>query len=168
VDFGRWMTEALRHWLDNYGTRRTRIRYFEDALKSCVTLKPTTDWFGARRVGYLVVETDGNFDLLDQLKAVGKESLTCRNLGRSIWDSSIGQAVAQADLMIRELSGDRLPDDCVGCRWEEVCGAGHLPSRYSEARGFNNKSTYCEGIQMVLDQSREIVFKELGKRGSAP
>ena len=156
-EFGKWMNVALRHWLENYGKRRTKIRYFEDALKSSITGKPSTDWFGARRVGYLVIETDGKIDLLDQLKAVGPSSLECRNLNSTIWDSSFEDAVIQANKLIHNLSGDTLPEDCSGCRWEDVCGAGHLPSRYSVNKGFNNRSTYCEGIQMVLDYCKDII-----------
>jgi uncharacterized protein len=163
LQFGKWMTVALRHWLESYGSRRTKIRYFEDALRSSITGKPSTDWFGARRVGYLVIETDGKIDLLDQLKAVGPSSLECRNLNLTIWDSCLKDAVIQANKLIHDLSGDTLPDNCSGCRWEDVCGAGHLPSRYSKENRFNNRSTYCEGIQMVLDDCKDIMSNAILK-----
>jgi uncharacterized protein len=155
--FGAWMVAALHHWLEHYSHKATKIRYFEDALKASVTGLPTTDWFGPRTISYLVVETDGKIDLLDQLKAVGAGSAPYRSLDRSIWDTDFASAAQFAQQLIAAHSGDQLPEDCEGCRWSMVCGAGHLPSRFSAARGFNNRSTYCEGIQMVLDESKRLM-----------
>jgi len=157
VDFGRWMVSALQHWLTKYSDRRTKIRYFEDSLKSSVTRSPTTDWFGPRTVSYLVVETDGKIDLLDQLKAVGPASIPYRSLERNVLDTSFAFAAQLARDLIDAHSGAALPEGCQGCRWSDVCCAGHLPSRFSAINGFNNRSTYCEGIQMVLDESLRIM-----------
>lgn len=157
ASFGEWMVTALHHWLERHSHRRTKIRYFEDALKASITGKPATDWFGPRMVSYLVVESDGKFDLLDQLKAIGAESFSYRALNKTVWDCDLQQAATSAECMIRQYGGDRLPDDCLACRWAPVCGAGHLPSRFSSRRGFNNRSTYCEGIQMVLDECKKMM-----------
>ena len=155
--FGEWMVSALHHWLDKHGHTRTKIRYFEDALRASVTGRPTTDWFGPRMISYLVIETDGKIDVLDQLKAVGAASSACRALERSVWDCDFDEALKAATALVSERLGNLLPDECLGCRWADVCGAGHLPSRFSQARGFNNRSTYCEGIQMVLDECRLLM-----------
>jgi uncharacterized protein len=157
ANFGEWMVTALHHLLNKHGHNKTKIRYFEDALQASITGKPITDWLGPRMISYLVIETDGKLDILDQLKAVGAASITCRALERTIWDSDFDEAIHAARLLISEHYGDQLPDDCVGCRWSDVCGAGHLPSRFSQARGFNNRSTYCEGIKMVLDECRRLM-----------
>jgi uncharacterized protein len=155
--FGEWMVSALHHWLDKHGHTRTKIRYFEDALRASVTGRPTTDWFGPRMISYLVIETDGKIDVLDQLKAVGAASSACRALERTVWDCDFDEALKAATALVSERLGNLLPDECLGCRWADVCGAGHLPSRFSQARGFNNRSTYCEGIQMVLDECRLLM-----------
>ena len=154
--FGEWMVSALHHWLNKHSHRKTKIRYLEDALRASITRKPTTDWFGPRTISYLVIETDGKIDLLDQLKAAGAASADYRALGRTVGDCDFDEALQAARELISERFGDQLPVDCVGCRWSDVCGAGHLPSRFSQARGFNNRSTYCEGIQMVLDECRRL------------
>ena len=160
--FGEWMVTALHHWLNNHCHKETRIRYLEDALRASITGKPTTDWFGSRTLSYLVIETDGKLDLSDQLKAAGASSANFRALGSSVWDCDFDEALTAAKGLISENYGDQLPDDCVDCRWSDVCGAGHLPSRFSQARGFNNRSTYCEGIQMVLDESRRLTESLVG------
>jgi uncharacterized protein len=108
-------------------------------------------------ISYLVIETDGKIDVLDQLKAVGAASSACRALERTVWDCDFDEALKAATALVSERLGNLLPDECLGCRWADVCGAGHLPSRFSQARGFNNRSTYCEGIQMVLDECRLLM-----------
>jgi uncharacterized protein len=157
LSFGEWMVTAMQHWLQNHSHRQTKIRYFEDALKASVTGKPVTDWFGPRMVTYLVVESDGKIDLLDQLKAIGSESFSYRALEKTVWDCNLEEAANLARNLIHQHRGDSLPDDCHSCRWASVCGAGHLPSRFSIARGFNNRSTYCEGIQAILDECKNIM-----------
>lgn len=128
--FGEWMVSALHHWLDKHGHTRTKIRYFEDALRASVTGRPTTDWFGPRMISYLVIETDGKIDVLDQLKAVGAASSACRALERTVWDCDFDEALKAATALVSERLGNLLPDECLGCRWADVCGAGHLPSRF--------------------------------------
>lgn len=162
--FGIWMVRAMNKWLSNPKWANIRIRVLEDALKSVVTGKPTTDWFGPRSVRYLVVETDGSYDLLDQLKAVGSTSVRAREVGASILDSSLQEARKKSQSLLREYEADRLPKDCEKCRWQNVCAGGHLPSRYSVRGRFNNRSVYCEGIQMLLNAAEERVNNFIGDK----
>lgn len=148
--FGNWMVRAMNKWLSNRNWESIRIRVLEDALKSIITEKPTTDWFGPRGLRYLIVETDGSYDLLDQLKAVGSTSIFTRAVGSSIHDCSLEEAIGKSRRLLMEYKADRLPDDCKDCRWEKICAGGHLPSRYSIKNSFNNRSVYCEGIQYLL------------------
>lgn len=149
--FGVWITRALRHWLRHPSNTACRVRVLEDALQAVVTGRPKTDWFGPRGVSYLVVETDGSYDLLDQLKSIGSESARFRGLGMDVNRFPIAQAERGAVELMAKFGAAMLPDGCSECRWATVCAGGHLPSRYSLKAGFNNRSTYCEGIQSLLD-----------------
>jgi len=152
--FGDWMLTAMHHWLNVGEYGGIRIRVFEDALQASVSGRPKTDWFGSRRVGYLVVETDGAYDVLDQLKVIGSESASFRSIRSTVETMSMAQAEDMARALLSEHGANRLPTDCEGCRWSGVCGAGQLTSRYSVRRGFDNRSVYCEGIKSLLDASR--------------
>ncbi len=155
--FGVWMLRAMRHWMSRDEFSETRIRVFEDALQAVATRMPRTDWFGTRGVSYLVIETDGSYDLLDQLKVIGAGSARFRRLGTSVESCSIQGAVEQAERLLAETRGNCLPQACAGCRWADVCAAGHLTARHSLARGFDNPSVYCEGIQRLLDECERLV-----------
>ena len=157
--FGEWMCRAMDRWIDRQEFGNVRIRVLDDALRASITRRPETDWFGPRRISYLVVETDGSYDLLDQLKAIGAESASARQIGRSLADCSLQDAAVLAEHLLTERSGDTLPSGCTGCRWADVCAGGHLPSRHSAAQNFNNPSTYCEGIVALLDHAHDRLTK---------
>lgn len=151
--FGQWMIKAMGHWLNVREYRNVRIRVFEDVLQASLSSRPKTDWFGPRRLGYLVIETDGTYDLLDQLKVIGDRSGLFRSTRSTIESSSMLEAEQAARNLLTKHGGDKLPTDCEGCRWSKVCGAGHLTSRYSNRRVFDNRSVYCEGLSSLLDKA---------------
>jgi uncharacterized protein len=164
--FGEWMTRALRHWVAHPEYANVRIRVLEDALKASVTGMPQTDWFGPRRLRYLVIETDGTYDLLDQLKAIGAASAEERRIGRSILDCSLEEAARIESGLMETRGAAKLPNACTGCRWQHVCAGGHLPSRHAMASGFDNRSVYCEGIMALLDEARQMMDAAAGSAGS--
>lgn len=157
--FGDWMVSALRHWLKVGTADSSRVRVFDDALQAVCTGRAQTDWFGPRRIGYTIVETDGTYDLLDQLKAIGAESLAVRRLWGTIWNRGIAQVEALSAQLLQRCAGDVLPTGCRGCRWDKVCAAGHLPSRYSHERLFDNPSSYCEGLVALFDECASLMQK---------
>lgn len=163
--FGKWMREAMQYWLDIREYGGIRIRVFEDALQASVSGRPRTDWFGQRRVGYLVVETDGAYDVLDQLKVIGGESASFRAIRSTVERMSIVEAEDMARALLAEHGANRLPTDCEGCRWSGVCGAGHLTGRYSVLRGFDNRSVYCEGIAELLDTALQKMDAYVAQQG---
>jgi uncharacterized protein len=165
--FGEWMTRALRHWVSRPEYADIRIRVLEDALKASVTGRPETDWFGPRRARYLVIETDGSYDLLDQLKSIGAASAAERRIGRSVADCSLADASSLAQGLLESRGAARLPTACAGCRWERVCAGGHLPARHSAASGFDNPSVYCEGIVALLDGAKALMSVSLPARAPA-
>lgn len=155
--FGQWMLKAMQHWLSVREYSNIRIRVFEDVLQASLSGQPKTDWFGPRRLSYLVIETDGTYDLLDQLKVIGGQSSLFRTTRSTIETMSMIEAEQAAHLLLTRYGADRLPTDCEGCRWSGVCGAGHLTSRYSARRIFDNRSVYCEGIASLLDTARQTM-----------
>jgi uncharacterized protein len=145
--FGQWMIDATDFWLSNPQWHGTRVRFIEDAMKAVAGVKPKSDWFGQRGVTYLIVESDGRYDLQDQLKVIGSASVGVREVRGSVFDTRIDDAYVDARLRADRLEVDRLPTECAHCRWRVGCGGGFVPTRYSSVRGFDNPTTYCSGLQ---------------------
>ena len=96
----------------------------------------------------LVVETDGNIEVIDSMKACGnaftKNHLNVRadefadiiqtNLGRVYFKNGMHQ----------------LSDKCQKCPIRDICKGGRLVHRYSEANGFNNPSIYCKDLVKII------------------
>jgi len=157
--FGRWMATAMQYWIAHPRFAEIKVRIFEDALQSTISQRPKTDWFGPRGIGYLFVETDGSYDLLDQLKVIGEKSSNYRNLHRSVHNSSIKETIYMARALLESAGGDVLPTDCIGCKWSTVCAGSHLATRHSFRDGFNNRSVYCEGIMDLLNGAHGEMLK---------
>ncbi len=159
ASFGRWMIAGMRTWLSNPAYKDIRIRVFEDAFRIALQAPTRTDWFGPRTISYLVINTDGTYDLLDQLKVIGAESSKVRSLGLSIESSSIIDASARAEALLNKFQGKQTPTDCGGCQLASSCSGSHLTSRFSSLAGFNNASTYCEGIQMIVEAAKQEIAR---------
>jgi uncharacterized protein len=149
--FGQWMIDATDVWLTNPSWHGTRVRFAEDAMKATAGVKPKSDWFGQRGVTYLIVETDGRYDLQDQLKVLGGASSAVRAMSGTALDMPIATAYEEARQRADILRINELPDGCAECRWKVGCAGGFAPTRFSVASGFNNPSTFCESLQEYFE-----------------
>ena len=156
-EFGEWMSRALNTWLSNSCYRDIKVRVFEDAFRAAMATSTRTDWFGPRKISYLVVESDGSYDMLDQLKVIGERSAEIRSLKMNVFTNPIREAAFRAESLLNSYHGNTLPTDCTECRHANSCGGSHLTSRYSGAAGFNNRSSYCEGLSLLLDEASKIL-----------
>lgn len=161
--FGEWMIAATEFWLSHPEWHSTRVRYAEDAMKAVAGIKPKSDWFGQRGVTYLIVETDGRYDLQDQLKVIGASSTAFRAMSGSVVDTPIADAYKNARDRADRLKIDLLPTDCELCRWRVGCGGGFAPTRYSEARAFDNPSTYCAGLKKYFGYLEGVLNPHLSR-----
>ncbi len=50
--------------------------------------------------------------------------------------------------------GMSLPQGCRACPERDTCGGGHLPHRYSSARGFDNPSVWCADLLKLFTHLR--------------
>ena len=100
VKFGNRMVTAMEFWMAHPRFADIRIRVFEDALQATISKRPKTDWFGPRNISYLVVETSGNYDLLDQLKVIGSESGPYRNIHGNVREHPLSDALAMATQLL--------------------------------------------------------------------
>lgn len=157
TQFGRWMSGALDAWLSEPLYADINIRVFEDAIRIAVGAPTKTDWFGQRRVSYLVVDSNGEYDLLDQLKVIGALSPAVRSLGLSLATGTIQEAADRAEKLLSQFKASETPKACSECAYAQACAGSHLTSRYSQANHFDNPSSYCEGLKMLFERARDAI-----------
>jgi uncharacterized protein len=52
------------------------------------------------------------------------------------------------------MNGPPAPSGCRACPELETCAGGHIPNRYSSARGFDNPSVWCADLLALFRHAR--------------
>ena len=155
-----WFREFFLYWSTKNKYEKIKIRIFEDAMHSVLTNDSKTDWFGHKSISYLVVQTDGSFDILDHLKVIGEDSVKIRSLNKNIFNSSLKEIIEFSSEQTNDLKLNNLPDDCTNCKWSKNCQGGYIPHRYSKIKKFNNRSFYCDTLYSIFDLSSKFLEKQ--------
>jgi uncharacterized protein len=101
---------------------------------------------------YVFVESDGEIEGLDNLRACG-DGMARLNL--NVRDSDF-EEILQTDGMHRFaiFQGPPVPHGCEACPEKSNCGGGYLPHRYSSANGFDNPSAWCADLLKLFTHLR--------------
>lgn len=157
-----WLHRAFEAWFFNRDFAPVKIRIFEDVMQALITRSPRTDWFGPRRVSYLVVATNGEIDTLDHLKVIGAESAAFRGTDADVFRHSLAEAESAAAALLDRVGATALPTGCGACPLRDVCCGGYLPHRYSSARTFDNPSVACTAITGMFRRFLPIMNARVG------
>jgi uncharacterized protein len=145
--FYDWFKEAYDYYMEQPKWHEIQIRLFEAALFSLISKKSNSDWFGGPHGNYMVVETDGNYDVLDHLKSLGAFGKQISNLKLNLHESSFEEANNQIHAIYRDNELISPPNQCLDCKHLNHCGGGYYPTRYNSVnKSLNNQSVYCEGL----------------------
>ena len=151
--FYNWFAKAFDYYMNKPEWHHIQVRIFEAALFSALSNKSNSDWFGGPHGNYLVIETDGNYDILDHLKSIGSFGKQISNLTMDLNDSSFVTANEQVHNVYKKYNIKSPPDKCITCIQKEKCGGGYYPTRYSSKNNsLNNKSVYCKGLMSFFSK----------------
>jgi len=132
-----------------------RVSIFWELISALLGGATSSDCFGNRPLGYVVVESDGEIGTMDALR-VCKHGLGSTPLNvhlNRFEDLKIGSPWVYEVIS----HGLPVPTKCGPCRYASVCGGGSLPHRYSEDQGFDNPSVWCLDIQIILDRMSSAI-----------
>lgn len=147
MEFGEWITRMYDYWNSKPSLQKIKIKYLEDAMKSIITNRSDSDWFGIEPPGYVVVTTGGNYEGLDTLKVGDRDE---RRLGMNIKNHTL-EDVQKHDHSIMRSSGiDQLANDCLQCEIKSWCNGGYIATRYSKENGYKNPSLYCKDHKQMF------------------
>jgi uncharacterized protein len=147
-ELARWYRDAFDLWFDGPYAGRVRVRFFDAALRAL-----TGAWSGVESIGYgpvagVTLTTDGSLEVHDVVRITGNGSTSSPlnvldNEIDDIRSSPLWQELWDASL--------ELCSTCVTCPWHDACGGGHIASRWSSERRFDNPSVHCEELQAILE-----------------
>lgn len=101
---------------------------------------------------YVFIESDGEMEGLDNLRACG-DGIARINL-------NVRDADFEEILQTRTMHGPAifqgmpLPQGCRACPERDSCGGGYLPHRYSAANDFDNPSVWCADLLKLFAHLR--------------
>lgn len=161
--YGLVLADAYREWrrLDE---PRFHVRKFVMLIEAIFGKVPSLDSLGTGPITVFTIETSGEVEPVDTMKACGhgftKSGVHVRDL-HSIEVNEI--PLIKLGLTKRAT----LPGSCLSCRNREYCGGGYLPHRFSTT-GFDRETVYCADMMYLCDVIREDVQAELGRSRRTP
>ncbi|HSX32788.1 MAG TPA: radical SAM protein [Candidatus Saccharimonadales bacterium] len=153
------------------GGTAPQVRIVTSMIRLSLGGTSLTEAIGPYTGGDVVIRTDGSYELLDALKATGGSVAT----DMSVATHSI-ESVAQLLRRNHLLGKKSVADACTVCPVLDICGGGHIASRFSAERGFNNPSVYCADLlklsqeiqKATLHHARYGMVRILEKEGVPP
>lgn len=147
-NYANWLIPIFDEWFQD--ERKVRLRLFENLMDVLLGGRSQTEGTGEGHLNLLTIETDGEIEDVDLMKATYEGGGRFVRFGPAPSVHSIEfQELAKSNATLERhrfhtLSG--LSETCRMCSASKVCGGGFLPHRWSAARGFDNPSVYCHDL----------------------
>jgi uncharacterized protein len=156
AEYGQWLSSAYDAWTSADRFTHT-VRMFEDIIALSCGVRSSVESLGLAWPGIVVVESDGSIEDVDTLKSVGDgASRLCVNVFEHAFDD-----VLRHPAIVRRRDADvTLSSTCRSCSLLDTCGGGHLPHRFSTARGYRNPSVYCRDLEHLIRHIRRSLVAE--------
>jgi uncharacterized protein len=142
-----YYTDLFDLWFDRYSQRGVRIRFVEAAVRGLLGGTSGVDSIGFGPITIITLTTDGNLQVQDVCRIAGDGSIVTpvnvltHDL-EAIHDDPLWREVWAASTS--------LAPECRTCPWQHSCGGGHIASRWSDERRFDNPSVYCEDFKQIM------------------
>jgi radical SAM protein with 4Fe4S-binding SPASM domain len=121
---------------------------FLSAIVHGLAGSPACDLFwGNTEAHIMVIEADGSYELVDNLKAIGN-GLTKTGLG--VHANSINDFVLHKNNWYDESKLNTVSDKCRGCKILHACRGSYYISRHSASAGFDRESVFCHDMQYLI------------------
>jgi uncharacterized protein len=143
--YGDWLIQAFDHWW-KLGANPD-IRIFSSIMRLCCGLSSQVESLGAQVIDLVVVESNGDIEGLDSLKAT-YDGATC--LSANVFETDFNTVARHAMVRFRQSGMDQLCHTCRICPVVKVCGGGYIPHRYSKQAGYDNPSIYCRDLEKLI------------------
>lgn len=150
--YADWMLAIFREWWSSKST--IRIREFDNIIRLLLGGHSKVESFGLDPVDLVVVETNGDIELVDSLKGTFEGAT---HLGFNVGRNSFDEAATHNMVELRRLGLEGVSPTCQTCSEVTICGGGYLPNRYDKVNGFRNPSIYCADLKVMIAAVRQAL-----------
>jgi uncharacterized protein len=109
------------------------------------------DSIGSRELHFVSLDTDGSIHGPELLRSC-EDGLSAMHL--NVHDVDFSEIARANPLHAEIMGGLPLPTGCRACPERDTCAGGHVPNRYSKARGFDNPSVWCADLLALFAHAR--------------
>ncbi|AQG78829.1 hypothetical protein AWR27_05525 [Spirosoma montaniterrae] len=154
--YGDWLIRLFDYWFEL--DRPRHIKMFHSYMRVLLGGTSTLESIGLSPVDLIVIETNGEIEAVDSLKASFNGAT---ELGYSIFEHSFDEVLDHVNVQARQIGADALCDQCRRCPVVDYCGGGYVPNRYSARNGFNNPSIYCRDLEKMIRHMHQRLSSQL-------
>jgi uncharacterized protein len=158
--YGDWMIECFDRWIKSGS--KTQIRFFNSIIRMLCGQPTLVESLGLLPVDLIVIETNGDIDAVDSLKAAFPGAA---RLGFSVFNNTFDDVAVHYGVRARQLGVRSLCETCRRCDLVDICGGGYIPHRYSRAAGFDNPSVYCADLMKLIRHIKMVLAEEVRVAG---
>ncbi len=157
--YGDWLVRVFDRWYQA-PRRETRIRLFEEILNLLLGGSSASEQIGTSPVAVIVIETDGEIERSDMLKAAYAGA---GSTGRNVATAALDEVLLTAHAAAPSPAAAGLAPRCRACPVVSVCGGGLHAHRYRAGHGFDNPSVYCPALYHLITHIRARITADLSR-----
>lgn len=150
--------KLIKIWYEKYSHIGVEIRVVKNILRGALGKKSNMQSIGLSPIDTCMIKPDGEIEPLDTLHSIGYNST---KTGLNILEDSIDDI--WKDPFWNEVyeSSQSLNSKCNSCKHLYSCGGGHIASRWSNKRRFDNPSVYCEQLFDIFEFTNNFLISKL-------
>ncbi|GAA2703739.1 FxsB family cyclophane-forming radical SAM/SPASM peptide maturase [Actinoplanes palleronii] len=141
-----WLIAIFDRWY-SAPRRETSVRLFEEIISLLFGQGSRSEQVGASPVALVVIETDGDIELVDSLKSAYPGACST---ALNVREHELDAALDHPGVVARQIGVEALSDACRACPVGRVCGGGHYVHRYRAGEGFRHPSVYCADMLSLI------------------
>jgi uncharacterized protein len=156
-DIKDFYIELFKLWHEKYNKQGIRINIAKNILNGILGVQSRMQSVGYNSVEIFMIKPDGEMESVDFLHAIGY-NFTKSNL--NILNNEINDI--NRDALWKEVyeSSLKLNSKCQGCRFQFPCGGGHIGTRWSKEKRFDNPSVYCDQLFEIFRYASDLVLSK--------
>jgi uncharacterized protein len=154
TEFGQWMTRLLVRYLND----RTppRVRVLDDLMRLILGGEGRKEGVGLTDYGIIVIDTDGSITKNDTLKVAHKEADRFPEHWSVLTDNLV-DILSRMKVEAYHALQRPTAAACLGCPELSVCGGGMPAHRWSNARGYDNPTIFCDDQKLLISYMRRYL-----------
>lgn len=138
--------ELFKSWVTS--DTEIDIRFFKSLLSQACGYNWSVDTVGISPISTLVINTSGEWELLDTLRIVKPNSW---KVPYTIYDTNIIGLLSKEEMQKYYITFLNFSETCLACKYFLSCGSGYIVHRYSTENNFLNPSVYCEDLTKIFN-----------------